>query len=774
METETALLLRFSEETAMKPVVKILIILGTLLSAGRLWADPMYFEGPKDTVKGVRSPAVADHIDFNGEGYSNPLNLDEEMIVPLHFSNVPTQDYLLGLSDQNNWTAAGPDVFFKAYPFSHEAGGLVAPWMVEHDQLDSNGHVDLAVIVHQPGNPNANSGGLWVGLNFDGQSVQSADWSFHPTPCQQDPVLVATHLTNISRQAAVPTWVQMADTDNDGDTDIVVSTTCGEIHTFLNGGSGNFATTADYVRKVDPPAADAAYPFITSFVLKKFDGDAFPDIAAVAFSYSPGPATLFLNGSNDGKFSSGAFKVIDKDIFECFWPTHIIAADLNGDSVDDLAVACPFDYQPNALVGVADETHLKAPVLGSAAIRSGHVYVYLATAATDFGQPEPNVPDQILTNSVYFPMSVAAGKFNSDSHLDLGVANVFDRDTTNHLNEGSITFHDNVDGSGKNYDDILGTTYAKYMGFHPTYGFTSEVNEDGRDDYAVSSYGSRRNLDVAGALIPSNDAFQVLVNTVPPDITVQEPTCSTVASGEITVTFKIHDADGGDQITSADVTVNPPVDSSKIIKSALPAIDATVSVTIPVAGSSHVTISAKDSTSKESHLDWDYDGHLVDCGKTSTSGCPAQPLEFEAFQGKMGSVCAPETVLGGANLQWSQTSGQSLQFDIMGMKGVPPSAGSCLNFVCAVDSRWSNYDVALQYEVLNPDGTSKFVCPATGICMGAALEGSGTLFSCSLGSGLEASSGEKVSLYVMVLLMVLGGQGFRWAIRRRSHRLIKK
>jgi hypothetical protein len=749
----------------MKPVVKILVLSGIVLCAFRAWADPISFEGPKDTIKGVRAPAVADHIDFNAEGYSNPAGIEEEMVVPLHFNNVPTVDYLLGLSDQNNWTSAGPDTFFKNYPFSHEAERLVAPWMVEHGQFDKNSLADLAIIVHEGGNPNSKDGGLWVGLNYNGQMVNAPDWSFHPTPCKQDPAIVATHLVNISR-ASIPTWIQVGDTDNDGDVDIVVSTTCGELHTFLNDGAGNFPPFASYVREVDTPAAEASSPFITSFVLKKFDGDNYPDIAAVAFSFSPGPAAMVLLGGSDGKFSANSFKVFDQDIFECFLPTHIIAADLNGDGLSDLAAACPFDYKPNVLT----DARLAAPVLGTGSIVSGHVYIYLATAPTNFGLAEPNVPDQVLSNAVYFPISVAAGNFNSDAKLDLGVANAFDRDAVNHLHEGSVSFHDNADGTGKNYDDVLGATYAHYMGFHPTYGFTVEVNEDGRDDYAVSSYGSKRDPTPAIAAVPAADAFQVLVNTVPPDITVQEPNCSAVSGGEISVSFKVHDSDGGDMIQTVDVTVNPPVDPSKIVKSAIPAAEVTVNVHIPVAGASHITVKAKDSSNKESVKEWDYLGQFEDCGKTATE-CPAQPLEFEAFQGKMASLCAPSEAVGGGSVKWSQISGQALKFDVMEMKGLPPAAGSCVQFICAVDAKWHNYDVSLQYEVLDADGNPKFACPAAGTCVGAVLEGSGTIFRCSLH---KASTAESSGPFDLGAIAALGALAISLLLPRKKIEMTDK
>ncbi len=733
-------------------------------------APPFDFLGPKNTIEKVEHPGVIDHLDFNAEGFTNALNFEENLVVPEY----SPERALLSLQDLNKWTEAGPDVFFNIFRFDGAVTipgaseqKLVMPWMVEHGQFDKDPAADLAVINHL-GAP-----GLWIGKNYTGQSA--AAWDYRALSCGN----VIFSESNVRLPPVLPIWVQVGDVNGDSNQDIVVSTMCGTLNTFLGDGNGNFAATP-VVRFVNPE--DKKGYIVWSFVLNKFDADNLPDIAAVAWNVELGPATLFLKGTAPGDFSAGSFEYVDRKLFECFGPTHIIAAKLNGDELSDLAVACPFGFKEEPVVtstvgfdtvradavAVAVDSKISRfsnyAVLDTRKTYDGHVYVYLADTATTFGTPGDaggHEEDQLLTKSVYRPFSVAAANFNSDGSFDLAVANVGDRDSVNHAAEGSITFHAN-DGSGKNFDDIDGTTYKKFMGFFPFYGFAADMNEDSRADYVVGStkylnLGS--NFAIAATRIPRDGAVQVLLNTVPPDITVQEPSCSNVEGTSFKVAFKVYDADAGDEITTVDVTVAPGVDASKVVKSTLPAKDVSVTVELPISGNSKVKLTATDKSGKTSDFEYSYTGQLANCGATPCT-CPAKPITLDSYQYQVGneSICLDKSIVGqGNDLKWTQTTQADkpgLKFGSVDLGGMPAAADNCLNFACQMEPLLNDFTVQLKYEIIGANGSTQCNCDATVNCLGLKLFGMES--RCSL-SKLEPEGGYSVFAMVAAFCIPLAG-----------------
>jgi len=787
----------------MKSILRVLGVCCAMGISLGAWASPGFeFLGPKDTTKvdakkNIERPGVADHLDFNAEGYPNPNSFEEDVVVPLFVDGTPDADnFLASEQDLNQWPEAGPDVFFNGHPFSQEAKQLEMPWMVRHGNFDKNPATDLAVIVWKYKNQDV--GGLWVGKNFDG--LHASSWAFYSLSCNDlteipkgegtsDIILQAVEgnaeASIVQPRKVVPTWVQVGDTNADGAQDIVVATSCGTINTFINKNDGSGDFNNPLVRKVDPDNHYGSYiPW--SFVLDKFDSDQYPDIAMVAWAFGDyKPATIFLKGTSDGGFANAAtnpFTWVDKENFECvFILSDIIAAKLNGDDTLDLAVTCPFAIPTvkavdnpvsDAVVAKAtnlsyakayqDGVNLKVNPILALPFRKGfvsHAYVYLGKpGGITFGTGDAtHEENQLLTDSLTVPISVSAGKFNADDNYDLAIANMVSRDKKNHPNEGYISFHAN-DGSG-HFDDDATATYRKYMGYHPTYGFTADFNEDGRDDYFVSSHNSKP-IPVNIAAVPRiPDAVQVLINTNPPGISVPDPSCDQVKEGEVPVTFKITAPDSGGTINTVDVTVTPAVDASKITKGTMPAKDVTVTVSVPVAGEHKITVVATDNSSKQTTKDYTYSGNLADCGPDK-GACPDKPITIQAWQRISTSLClTPDQAGTGNTILWTQIDGPELKIDALGGQGMPAASDNCINFTCDIGQNYNDYTVNMKFDVLGADGNAMYSCPVVVDCKGLILEGSGNQGGsssrfCSL--GLAPSDWGYASSCLIGLLVIPG------------------
>ncbi|MFL6387919.1 MAG: FG-GAP-like repeat-containing protein [Terriglobales bacterium] len=230
---------------------------------------------------------------------------------------------------------------------------------------------------------------------------------------------------------AAPVQVVAADLRKIGILDLVVAEADSQtIGVFLGNGDGTFAPEATYLVPRPP----------LSVAIGDFNGDGHPDIVVglLGDEFSGPLATLPADGT--GKFGLPITFLADNTIIGSYAITQIVAADLNGDGLTDLAVIDQGGIDPNAGVhsylslgdGTFKDTQL---VQGDVAVALGDMDedgcldavsvnpLGLVSIAKGFCDGTFNVLGTFAAGDQ--PASVALADMNGDGHLDVVAAGAF-------------------------------------------------------------------------------------------------------------------------------------------------------------------------------------------------------------------------------------------------------------------------------------------------------------------------------------------------------------
>ena len=225
-----------------------------------------------------------------------------------------------------------------------------------------------------------------------------------------------------------PQSVALADLDGDSDQDLAVANRdSGNVTILKNNGGGNFSEPAS-----SPELARAGPRSVAAVDL---DGDADQDLAVA--NQGDNSVTILKNKGN-GNFTEPASSPEATGVT----PFSVAAADLDGDSDQDLAVAnesdgtvtilrnrgtgnftepasspVPTDLSPFAVVA-ADFDADDAPDLAVANASGGNVTILGNSGTGKFSEPNSS-PEKVGL----LPLSVAAADLDGDSDQDLAVAN---------------------------------------------------------------------------------------------------------------------------------------------------------------------------------------------------------------------------------------------------------------------------------------------------------------------------------------------------------------
>jgi hypothetical protein len=260
--------------------------------------------------------------------------------------------------------------------------------------FNGDGKLDLAVV-------NAGSGNVSI-------LIGNGDGGF------QSPVNYA-----VGSDASI---AAVGDFNGDGNLDLAITDQTG-IAILIGNGDGSFQPAVSY------PVASGGSPVWPA--VADFNRDGILDLAVTANNNT----VSILFGNGDGTFQSGVPYSTGNG------PNTVIAADLNGDGFQDLAVVNSSDGNIGVLLGNGDGTF----------------------------QPQVTYPVGSAPNGI------AVGDFDGDGNLDLAVANNFSYTVSLLLGNGDGTFQP-------------GTIFATEM--NPGSPVAGDFNNDGRLDLAVPDFGS--------------------------------------------------------------------------------------------------------------------------------------------------------------------------------------------------------------------------------------------------------------------------------------------
>jgi len=237
-----------------------------------------------------------------------------------------------------------------------------------------------------------------------------------------------------------PNGVATADFNEDGKTDLVI-TSAVRVFVFLGNGDGTFAATAASPMPVpSPPYNDFASPYVGNIAVGDFNNSGH---LGFALDEGENEAAVILFGKGDGTFvfSSADFAyTLGQPI------SSMEAADFNADGNLDLAIT-------NQISGVSPV------VLG-------------------YGKGAFNTAGDLYATG--FPEGVAVGDFNADGKLDAVVASGA---TAMYPASGLAVSLGNGDGTFTEGSEILFGSYLSSIA-------TADFNGDGKLDLAVADSGS--------------------------------------------------------------------------------------------------------------------------------------------------------------------------------------------------------------------------------------------------------------------------------------------
>jgi hypothetical protein len=342
-----------------------------------------------------------------------------------------------------------------------------------------------------------------------------------------------------------PSSVAVGDFNGDGKLDLAVANNQNNsVSIFLNSGTGTFAQRRDFDTGFTP----------TSVAVGDFNGDQKLDVAVADCGnnggcYDTNGAVSVLLGNGDGTLQAAV------NYAAGVGPVQVVAEDLNGDGILDLATA----NQP-------------APAQQS-----------FGSASVLFGNGDGTFQPQRQYTAGYSPSSVVVADFNGDGQMDFGIINAAEETVGIYLNQGGGVFSlptllygaGGVGGAAVTADfnqdhnadiavicetPLFGTYFACFLlgngkgafpstplnyttGDHPSFAAIADLNGDGKNDVVVSNkydgdvsvflgYGDgtfQTPVTYGTASFPSSVAIGDLNGDGKPDLAVANQTSSSVS-----------------------------------------------------------------------------------------------------------------------------------------------------------------------------------------------------------------------------------------------------
>ena len=216
-----------------------------------------------------------------------------------------------------------------------------------------------------------------------------------------------------------------------------------------------------------------------------FNGDGIPDLAIGAANTNTAALSILL-GKGDGTFTA-----VTPNPAVGYYPASVIAADLNGDGIPDLAVGNvddstvsillgkgdgSFTAEPNLSIGSSPQSLVSADFNGDgtpdlAVVGGSSILIFIGKGDGTFESNPATLPDG------HFPQGIAAGDLNGDGIVDLVVAD-------NGVSGGLTVFLGNGDGTFKAGNEISAT------GEGTVSVAIADFNGDGIPDLAVTNYAN--------------------------------------------------------------------------------------------------------------------------------------------------------------------------------------------------------------------------------------------------------------------------------------------